>query len=66
MADIIRFPEQDTCYIVWNDGRTEITGYGIVTNKQVLSSNNVHIIDTYLDKDEFLKILSNNGIAYEE
>lgn len=64
MADIIKYPTQDTCYIVWNNDRTEITGYGIVTNKQVLSSCSQ--VDTYLDKDEFITILSDNGITYEE
>lgn len=64
MADIIKYPTQDTCYIVWNDDRTVITGYGIVTPLQVLSSSSQ--VDTYLDKDEFITILSDNGITYEE
>jgi len=65
MADILKYPTQDTCFIVWNNDRTIITGYGIVTPEQVLSSGQ-NEIDTYLDKDEFLSILDNNGIIYEE
>jgi len=65
MADILKYPTQDTCFIVWNNDRTIITGYGIVTPEQVLSSGQTEV-DTYLDKDEFTTILSNNGITYEE
>jgi len=65
MADILKYPTQDTCFIVWNNDRTIITGYGIVTPEQVLSSEQTEV-DTYLDKDEFLSILDNNGIIYEE
>ena len=65
MADILKYPTQDTSFIVWNNDRTIITGYGIVTPEQVLSSGQTEI-DTYLDKDEFTTILSNNGIKYEE
>ena len=64
MADIVRYPTQDTYYIVWNDNRKEITGYGVITSEQVLSSNSQ--VDTYLDKDAFITILSNNGITYED
>ena len=65
MADILKYPTQDTSFIVWNNDRTIITGYGIVTPEQVLSSGQTEV-DTYLDKDEFTTILSNNGIKYEE
>jgi hypothetical protein len=64
MADIIKYPTQDTYYIVWSDDRKDITGYGIVTSEQVLSSRSQ--VDTYLDKDAFITILSNNGITYED
>jgi len=65
MADILKYPTQDTCFVIWNNDRTIITGYGIVTPEQVLSSGQTEI-DTYIDKDEFLSILDNNGIIYEE
>ena len=59
----IRYPEETTYYICFDDLRTEVKSYGIVETNQVLTT--IWIFDKYTDKAVWLAELANWGITPE-
>lgn len=59
----IRYPEEATYYICFDDLRTEVKSYGLVQPDQVLTT--IWIFDKYLDKVLWLAELANWGITPE-
>ena len=55
----ISYPQQITYFICKND--ENITGYGEITPEQEMTTGQP-IVDTYLDRNEWLTILLENGI----
>lgn len=59
----IRYPEETTYYICFDNERTEVKSYGLVQPDQVLTT--IWIFDKYLDKVVWLAELGNWGITPE-
>jgi hypothetical protein len=59
----IRYPNERTYFISFNDERTVCEGYGIVETNQVMKSK--WIFDSFIDKAEWLAELANWGIIPE-
>lgn len=59
----IRYPEETTYYICFDNERTEVKSYGLVQPDQVLTT--IWIFDKYLDKVVWLAELANWGINPE-
>jgi hypothetical protein len=64
MANSIIYPEQTTYFICYNKNRESIMAYGVVEPISQMETGQP-ILDTYLEKTEWQKILKENGIDTE-
>jgi len=58
------YPKQETYFICWDNERQNIMAYDSVTPKQCLSTKWTEI-DYYINKDLWLKVLSDYNIHTE-
>jgi len=58
----IIYPEQTTYFICYNSDRSEVTSYGSVEPTTQMGTGQP-ILDQYLDEDEWLAVLLENGIT---
>ena len=58
----IIYPEQTTYFICYNIDRSEVTSYGSVEPTTQMGTGQP-ILDQYLDEDEWLAVLLENGIT---
>ena len=58
----ITYPEQSTYFICFNADRSEVTSYGSVEPNTQMETGQP-ILDQYLDEDEWLAVLLENGIT---
>ena len=65
MANSIIYPTQTTYFICYNADRVDVMAYGSVEPTQQMETGQP-ILDTYLDKSEWLAILLEKGINPNE
>ena len=57
----ISHPNNETFFIIWNNERTKINGYGSVLPGQEMETKHTEV-DTYLVESEWIQLLLDNGI----
>ena len=57
----ISYPNAETWFVCWNDGRNEITAYGSVLPTQVMETA-FQQLDYFDNKDSYDAVLLENGI----
>ena len=61
----ICYPTKETWFICWSDKRDKIKAYGSINTDQCMDSYWVEV-DYYLDEEEWLEVLIENGINPNE